>query len=78
MMATMGPFPRRALLLAAGSAILSVVPSRRARADHGGAPRSAGLGPVVVGILAAALTLAAGIIAVAIVTLLTRRPPPSE
>jgi len=73
----MRPSPRRALF-AAAAAVLSLFPSGRASADHGGPPRLAGLSPLSAGLLAAALTLAVGIVAVVIVMLLTRRRPPSE
>jgi hypothetical protein len=44
-------------------------------ADHGGPLRTEGLSPLTVGLLAAALTLAVGVLIVVIVMLLTRKPP---
>jgi hypothetical protein len=44
-------------------------------ADHGGGPlRVDGLSPLTVGLLAGALALAAGVLVVVIVMLLTRKP----
>lgn len=43
-------------------------------ADHGGPVRSEGLSPVMVGLLAAGLALAAGVLVVIIVMRLTRKP----
>lgn len=43
-------------------------------ADHGGPLRSEGLSPLAVGLLAGALALAAGVLIVVIVMLLTRKP----
>ena len=43
-------------------------------ADHGGPLRTEGLSPLTVGLLAAALTLAVGVLVVVIVMLLTRKP----
>jgi hypothetical protein len=43
-------------------------------ADHGGPLRTEGLSPLTVGLLAAALTLAVGVLIVVIVMLLTRKP----
>ena len=42
-------------------------------ADHGGPLRAEGLSPLMVGILAGALALAAGVLIVVIVMLLTRK-----
>jgi hypothetical protein len=42
-------------------------------ADHGGPLRAEGLSPLLVGILAGALALAAGVLIVVIVMLLTRK-----
>jgi hypothetical protein len=47
-------------------------------ADHGGPLRSEGLSPVLVGLLAGALTLVAGVLIVTIVMRLTRRRSSSE
>jgi hypothetical protein len=47
-------------------------------ADHGGPLRSEALSPVLVGLLAGALTLVAGVLIVVIVMRLTRRPSSSE
>jgi len=44
-------------------------------ADHGGPLRAEGLSPLLVGILAGALALAAGVLIVVIVMLLTRKQP---
>ncbi len=44
-------------------------------ADHGGPLRAEGLSPLMVGLLAGALALAAGVLVVVIVMLLTRKPP---
>jgi len=44
-------------------------------ADHGGPLRAEGLSPLMVGILAGALALAAGVLIVVIVMLLTRKQP---
>ena len=44
-------------------------------ADHGGPLRAEGLSPLMVGILAGALALAAGVLIVVIVILLTRKQP---
>ena len=74
----MDAVPRRALLVVAGAALASVLPGGRASGDHGGPPRSAGMSPVAVGILAGALTLAVGIVVVVLVTRLTRKTPPSR
>jgi hypothetical protein len=43
-------------------------------ADHGGPLRAEGLSPLTVGLLAGALALAAGVLIVVIVMLLTRKP----
>ena len=43
-------------------------------ADHGGPLRAEGLSPLMVGLLASALALAAGLFIVVIVMLLTRKP----
>jgi hypothetical protein len=43
-------------------------------ADHGGPLRADDLSPVTVGLLAGALALAAGVLVVVIVMLLTRKP----
>ena len=43
-------------------------------ADHGGPLRVDGLSPLTVGLLAGALALAAGVLVVVIVMLLTRKP----
>ena len=43
-------------------------------ADHGGPSRVDGLSPLTVGLLAGALALAAGVLVVVIVMLLTRKP----
>ena len=43
-------------------------------ADHGGPLRTEGLSPLTVGLLAGALALAAGVLIVVIVMLLTRKP----
>lgn len=43
-------------------------------ADHGGPLRAERLSPLTVGLLAGALALAAGVLIVVIVMLLTRRP----
>lgn len=45
-------------------------------ADHGGPLRAEGLSPLMVGLLAGALALAAGILVVIIVMLRTRKPSP--
>jgi len=49
-------------------------------ADHGGPLRADGLSPLTVGLLAGALALAAGVLIVVIVMLLTRKPssPPHQ
>jgi len=47
-------------------------------ADHGGPLRSEGLSPLMVGLLAGGLALAAGVLIVAIVMLLTRKPSSPE
>jgi hypothetical protein len=47
-------------------------------ADHGGPLRSEGLSPLTVGLLAGGLALAAGVLIVVIVMLVTRRPAPPE
>jgi hypothetical protein len=49
-------------------------------ADHGGPLRAEGLSPLTVGLLAGALALAAGVLIVIIVMLLTRKPsaPPQR
>jgi hypothetical protein len=44
-------------------------------ADHGGPLRAEGLSPLMVGLLAGALALAAGILVV-IIVMLTRKPSP--
>ena len=44
-------------------------------ADHGGPLRAEGLSPLMVGLLAGALALAAGVLIVVIVMLLTRKSP---
>ena len=44
-------------------------------ADHGGPLRSEGASPLTIGLLAGALALAAGLLIVVIVMLLTRKPP---
>jgi len=84
MIDTMRAFSPRAWLLAPGvmiTLVLQVLPVwrvARAAADHGGPLRSAPLSPMLVGVLAGALTLAAGIIVVVIAMLLTKKPPRSE
>ena len=47
-------------------------------ADHGGPLRAEGLSPLTVGLLAGGLALAAGVLIVVIVMLLTRKPSPPE
>lgn len=47
-------------------------------ADHGAASGSEPLSPLMVGLVAGGLALAAGILIVVIVMLLTRRPSPLE
>jgi len=75
---------RRAWLVAPGAMITLLLPVLpvwrivRAAADHGGPLRSAPMSPMLVGVLAGALTLAAGIIVVVITMLVTKKPPPSE
>jgi hypothetical protein len=44
-------------------------------ADHDGPLRSEGASPLTIGLLAGALALAAGLLIVVIVMLLTRKPP---
>lgn len=53
-----------------GLALLLATP---AWADHFGAPRSEALSPLTVGLLAGVLALAAGVLIVVIVMLLTRK-----
>jgi hypothetical protein len=68
-------------LLASGAAVallLAPLWSRLALADHGGPLRTAPMSPVLVGVLAGALALAAGLIVVVIATLLRKKAPPSE
>jgi hypothetical protein len=50
----------------------------RAEADHGGALASAPMSPVLVGVLAGVLALAAGAVVMVIVRLLSRKAPPTE
>jgi hypothetical protein len=64
----MGPLMTLAALLLA----------TEAWADHGGPLRSEGLSPLVVGLLAGALTFAAGVLIVIIVMRLGRKPSSSE
>ena len=45
--------------------------------DHGGALRAAPMSPLLVGLIAAGLALAAGAIVLAIVKVITRKAPPS-
>ncbi len=84
MIDTMRAFSRRVWLVAPVAMITLVLPAppawriARAAADHGGPLRSAPMSPMLVGVLAGALTLAAGIIVVVIAMLLTKKPPPSE
>jgi hypothetical protein len=47
-------------------------------ADHGGPLRSEGLSPLLTGLLAGGLVLAAGVLVVVIVMRLSRRPAPRE
>jgi hypothetical protein len=79
---TMRAFARRIAVLAA--AVVGAPLSQIARpwgdwalADHGGALRSAPMSPLLVGLIAGALALAAGAIVLVIVRLLTRKAPPS-
>ena len=68
----------RAFALLPLQTLLSLSGAGRAGADHGGPLASAPMSPALVGALAAALTLAAGILLVVIVRLLTRKTPPAE
>lgn len=68
--------PSRALAGLAG--LLAALVPATAWADHGEPLRSAGLGPVMAGVLAGVLVLATGLLAVVIVMLLIRRNSPSE
>ena len=45
--------------------------------DHGGALRAAPMSPLLVGLIAAGLALAAGAIVLAIVKVITKKAPPS-
>jgi hypothetical protein len=77
------PARRIATLAAAvvGALLSQTVPPWRvewALADHGGALRSAPMSPLLVGLIAAALALGAGVIVLVIVKLLTRKAPPAE
>ena len=47
-------------------------------ADHGGPLRAEGLSPLMVGLLAGALALGAGLLIVVILMLLTRKPSSPE
>ena len=47
-------------------------------ADHGGPLRTEGLSPLMVGLLAGALALGAGLLIVVILMLLTRKPSSPE
>ena len=70
--------PRAAAVV--GALLAPIAPPwwvERALADHGGALRSAPMSPLLVGLIAAALALAAGAIVLVIVKLLTRKAPPS-
>lgn len=65
----------------AAASLLSIVCPLRlspALADHGGALRSAPMSPLLVGAIAAALALGAGLALLAIVRLLARKTPPRE
>jgi hypothetical protein len=70
----------RAVAAAVAAGLLSWLPRpslvSTAGADHGGPLATAPLGPALVGVIAAALTLAAGVAVVVIVKLVARRPPP--
>ncbi len=70
----MGSSRARARLAGLLAALVPVA----AGADHGEPLRSAGLGPVTVGVLAGVLALASGLLVVVIVMLLIRRNSPSE
>jgi len=52
-----------------------LLPATPAWADHGGPLRAEGLSPLVVGLTAGLLALAAGVLIVVIAMLLTRKPP---
>ncbi len=78
----MHAFLRRARGAARGAVPLLTLatsswPVAQAIADHGAPSRSAALSPALVAVLAGALTLAAGLLVLAIAMRLTRRPPPA-
>ena len=77
---TMKALARRIALPAAVGALLAQVaaPWRLpwAVADHGGALRSAPMSPLLVGLIAAVLALAAGAVVLAIIKVITRKAPP--
>ena len=58
-------------------AVLALAP-RVARADHGGALRTAGWSPIAAALLFGGLALLAGMLVVVIVALLTRRDGPGS
>jgi len=75
----MGAFLRRLLAAGVAMALVTIGPlSSLARADHGGPLRMAPMSPLLVGVLAGVLALAAGLIIVVIATLLRKKAPPSE
>lgn len=78
----MRAFVRRARIASRAAVPLLVLmpaswPVAQAAADHGAPSRAAPLHPAVVGVLAGALTLAAGLLVLVIAMRLTRRPPPA-
>ena len=77
---TMSALHRRIALLAAASLLSIALPwcTSPALADHGGALRSAPMSPLMVGAIAAALALGAGLAVLAIVRLFARKTPPRE
>ena len=80
---TMRALARRIAPLAAavgGVLLLQIAPPwcvEWAVGDHGGALRAAPMSPLLVGLIAAGLALAAGAIVLAIVKVITRKAPPS-
>jgi hypothetical protein len=60
------------------SGLLAALIPTAAWADHGGPLHSAGLSPVMLGVLAGVLALATGFLLVVIVMLLIRRSSPPE
>ena len=70
----------RAAVVVVGALLAPIAPPgwvEWALGDHGGALRAAPMSPLLVGLIAAGLALAAGAIVLAIVKVIARKAPPS-